>query len=37
MTQKFMNNAVWHSLQALLEAAREDRAYTDWHPVHGIL
>jgi hypothetical protein len=37
MTQKLINDARWHSLQALLEAAREDHAYTDWHPVFGIL
>lgn len=34
---KNIREAYWQSMQALIEAAKNNILYTDWHPVFGIL
>jgi ABC-type methionine transport system permease subunit len=37
MTKTLIREAFWQSTQAFIEAAKNGVAYTDWHPVFGIL
>jgi hypothetical protein len=32
-----IREAYWQSMQALIEAYKNDIPYADWHPVFGIL
>ncbi len=37
MTKELIREAFWQSTQAFIEAEKNGVAYTDWHPVFGIL
>ena len=37
MNQILIREAYWQSLQALIQAAKDEAPYTDWHSVFGIL